>query len=117
MIKRKFKHKYGAVRCERDDIKFPSKLERDCYDWLQILKDQGKIRLFLRQIPFDLPGKSKHSVDFCVFTEENVLFVEAKGRDLAMGKLKRKQVEDLYPVDIHIAKSVSDLNKIIAKYK
>ncbi len=110
---RRLGHKFGAVACERDDIRFPSKLERGCYDWLQILQREGLIRMFLRQVPFDLPGGSKHFVDYCVFTKENVLFLEAKGRDLSMGKMKRKQVESLFDVDIHVVKSAGELDSCI----
>ena len=107
------KHKFGATACERNSIKFPSKLERSCYDWLIGMKKRGKIRMFLRQIPFDLPGGSKHFVDFCIFTETDVLFVEAKGRDLPVGKLKRKQAEELYDVDIHVVTEPQQLEKLI----
>jgi hypothetical protein len=36
------RHKYGAIACERDGIKFPSKLERNCFDKLKSLKSQGQ---------------------------------------------------------------------------
>jgi len=110
---RTIKHKFGAKKCERNGIKFPSKLERSVYDHLVLLQKAGKILFFLRQIPFDLPGAAKHVVDFMVFLPENALFIEAKGRDLPMGKLKRKQVEEIFGIDIHLATSVSELVRII----
>jgi len=116
-MKKLLRHKYGAISCERDSIKFPSKLERACYDYLKELQNAGSIRMFLRQIRFDLLGGGKHIVDYCLFTEENVVFIEAKGRDLPLGKLKRKSAEALYDVDIHIAKKVSDIDDILKKVK
>jgi len=107
------RHKYGAIACERDGIKFPSKLERNCFDKLKSLKNQGKIRMIIRQIPFDLPGGFKHVIDFCVFTAEHVLFIESKGRDLPMGKLKRLQVEELHDIPIYVVKDPSEISKII----
>lgn len=107
------KHKYSAKACERDGIKFPSKLERNCFDKLKSLKSQGKIRMFLRQAQFDIPGGFKHFVDFCVFTDDHVLFIESKGRDLPMGRLKRLQVEELFDISIHVVKDPSEIEKVL----
>ena len=111
-----FKHKFGAVRCERDALKFPSKLERAVYDQLKMLENAEKVRMVLRQIPFDLPGGTKHFVDYCVFTPQNVLFIEAKGRDLEPGRLKRKLVESLYSLDIHVVKTIGQLHEVLEKH-
>ena len=43
----------------------------------------------------------------------DVLFIEVKGRDLPLGKLKRRQAEDLYGIDIHVVKTTGDVNKVI----
>jgi hypothetical protein len=111
-IQRK-KPKYRAVKCEGDGIKFPSLLERSCYQVLEDLRKNGKIDFFLRQIPFDLPGGSIHRVDYAVFAKEQVYFIEAKGKDLAMGKLKRKQVMDIFKIDILVVKQSSEILKIV----
>lgn len=113
MLKKTIKHKFNAVRCESDGIKFPSLLERSCYLKLKQMKKDGRILFFLRQVPFDLPGKSKHVIDYCIFTEENVIFIEAKGRDLPMGKLKRSQVSELYNIEIFVVKNASELNEVV----
>jgi len=106
------KHKFGAIACERDNIKFPSKLERACYDRLKLLQKAGEIRMFLMQIPFRLPS-GKHVVDFAVFTEFEVFFIEAKGRDLALGRLKRQSVEAIYDVDIRVVKSAKEIDRVL----
>ena len=57
--------------------------------------------MYLRQICFDLPGKTKYKVDFQVFYEGgDVEFVDVKGVKTAMYILKKKQVESLYPIEI-----------------
>lgn len=113
MANTRLKHKFGAVTCERDNIRFPSKLERACYDTLKEMKRQGKIRMFLRQVPFDIPGAAKHVIDYCIFTKESVIFVEAKGRDLPLGKLKRKQTEELYDIDVYVVKNIGELHEVV----
>jgi len=103
------KHKYGARPCAITGIKFPSQLEKNCYITFLSLKEQKKILFFLRQIPFDLVGGAKHQIDFMVFTPSDVLFFEAKGRDLPLGKLKRQQVEELYNIDINVITQPSQI--------
>lgn len=110
------KHKYGAKRCRADDICFDSQLERDCYFVLKRLQQAGQVRMFLMQVPFQIGAGKKHRVDFMVFTEEAVVFVEAKGRDLEAGRLRRQLAEELFDVDIHVAKKSSDIPLIMDQY-
>lgn len=107
------RHKFGAVRCERNGKKFPSKLEAKCYSELRERQNKGEILFFLRQVPFDLPGNCKHCIDFCVFfSNGSVEFIEAKGRDLPLGKLKRNQVEEIFGIEVHVVTDVKMLAKI-----
>jgi hypothetical protein len=100
------RHKFGAVSCERDQKKFPSRLERRYYDQLKIRQSNGEVVFFLRQAPFDLPGGVKYVCDFQVFLADGTVeFVDTKGRDTQMSIAKRKIVEDLYPVEIKIVKA------------
>jgi len=102
-MKRFLKHKYHAIPQKIDNIRFSSKKEAEYYGKLKILQQNGDILFFLRQVGFDLPGKVRHFIDFQVFwADGNVEFIEVKGRDLPMGKLKRKQVEALYPITIEV---------------
>jgi len=97
------RHKYGAKKVECDDKKFDSKLESRYYRKLKILKAAGNIVFFLRQVPFDLPGGVKYRADFMEFWKDGtVRVVDCKGFDTPASKLKRKQVEDIYPVKIEI---------------
>jgi len=101
------RHKFGAIRCERDEKKFPSRLERRYYDQLKCRQQSGEVVFFLRQVPFDLPGNVRYVCDFQVFlVDGTVEFIDTKGRDTALSIAKRKIVEDLYPVEIKIVTKV-----------
>lgn len=113
MIK-KLRHKFGAIACERDGLRFPSLLERDCYNVLVSLREKKQILFFLRQIPFDLPGPYIHRIDYCVFSPDEVFFIESKGRDLPLGKMKREQVESIYKIVVHVVKKATEIYKLIA---
>ena len=102
-------NKYRNVICEADHIKFPSKKHRQHYLLLKALQQAGEIRFFLREIPFDLPGHYengrviRHYVDFAVCQNDGSFrWAEVKGRDLAIGKLKRAQVEEIYDIKIEV---------------
>jgi len=95
------KHKFNAVRCEVDGIKFASKKERKRYLELQDLKSAGDVLFFLRQIPLRLSGGVKYVCDYQVFWSDGIVsFEDVKGMRTPMYKLKKKQVEALYPITI-----------------
>ena len=99
------RHKFGAVRCESDGIKFSSKAERAYYNKLNILKSSGEVLFFLMQTPFRLPGNTKYVIDFTVFyADGTVSFIDVKGMSTPMFIMKKKQVEDLYPIKIEVVK-------------
>ena len=99
--------KYRAQRTNG----YASKKEAQFAADLVLRKAAGEVWFWLEQVPFKLPGGSKHRVDFMVFypLPKDILLetpierwelIEIKGRDLPMGKLKRQQVEELYNVKI-----------------
>jgi hypothetical protein len=99
----KTKHKYRAKITECDGKKFASKAEARFYASLKLLQKSGEVLFFLQQVPFHLPGNTKYLADFMVFyADGNCSVIDVKGRDLPMSIMKRKQVEDLYPVTIEI---------------
>ena len=99
----RFNHKFGAIRTELDGIKFASKKEARAYQNLDLRKKAGDVLFFLRQVPFHLPGGTKHVIDFVTFNADgSVHFIEVKGYDTPMGKMKRKMVEAQYPITIEI---------------
>ena len=77
---------------------------------MKILQKAGLFKFFIRQASFDLPGQATHKVDYCIFMQDRVLFIEAKGRDLPIGKLKRKQVEDIYGIQVHVVKKAGEID-------
>ena len=101
MMKYRLKSKYKSVRSKTDGINFDSKLEAKYYQHLMLLKKAGDILFFLRQVPFDLPGNVKYRCDFVIFWKNGIIeFVDVKGYQTDTYKLKKKMVQDLYPVEI-----------------
>ncbi len=95
------RHKFHARPTVTDGIRFSSKKEADHYDHLRIQQKVGFVLFFLRQVPFDLPGGVKYRVDFQIFyADGSVRFVDVKGMRTQEYIMKKKMVEDLYPVTI-----------------
>jgi hypothetical protein len=102
-------NKFHAVKTQAAGIKFSTKKEAKFYMELLARKQLGEFKYILRQIPFDLPGHYdngkiiRHFVDFAVCQKDDTfLFIEVKGRDLSLGKLKRKQTEEIYNIKIMV---------------
>lgn len=95
-------HKYNAKETWVDNIRFPSKLEARCYEWLKLRQAAGEVLWFVRQVAFDIGGGVKHRVDFLVRTADGVELIDAKGQDISEGKARRKIVEDRYKVKIQL---------------
>lgn len=101
-------HKFKAVLTERDGQVFHSKKEARFYDGLVLLKRQGEVVFFLRQVPFHLPGGVRYIVDFQVFwADGTVSFIDVKGVRTAAYIRNKKQVETLYPVTIEEADKIT----------
>lgn len=95
------RNKYAAKKTEIDGITFHSKREASYYSDLKILKKRGEIVMFLLQVPFHLPGGIKYIADFLVFYASGIVeVVDVKGMKTAEYKLKKKLVEQFYPVTI-----------------
>jgi len=102
---RKLTHKFGAVRQEIDGLKFPSKLERDYYLHLKLLQKLGEVLFFLQQVPIHLPGGTKYVCDFQVFYKNGeVAFIDVKGVETDVFKVKKRLVEATYPFEIQVIK-------------
>lgn len=100
-------NKYSASKTTVDGILFDSKAEAIYYEQLKLLREQGVILYFLRQVPFDLPGNTKYRCDFMVVDEEGPQYIDIKGHATKDFKRAKKQVEALYPVTIHCLRCVS----------
>jgi hypothetical protein len=97
------KHKYRAIQTVNDGIKFPSKREANYYQELKLRQKAGEIVFFLRQVPFHLPGNITYRVDFQEFHSDGTIhFIDVKGKKTKEFIMKKKMVENLYPVEIEV---------------
>jgi len=95
------KHKFKAVRSESDGFKFASKKEQKRYLELKILRQAGEVLFFQMQAPFHLSAGIKYVCDFQVYwANGDITFEDVKGMKTPMYILKKKQVEELYPIII-----------------
>lgn len=84
-----------------DGITFDSKAELRRYQDLRALQSAGEVLFFLRQVPFHLPGGVRYVLDFLVFwADGHQSFEDVKGHRTALYRVKKRQVEALYPVRI-----------------
>lgn len=99
------RHKYSAVPEVEDGIRFASRKEAAYYRQLKLRKAAGEVLVFLRQVPFHLPGNVRYVVDFVEFhADGEIRFVDVKGMMTQSFKTKRRMVEDLYrPIRIETA--------------
>ena len=99
------KHKFHAKKTENDGIKFSSKLESRWYSVIKDMKDSGEVLFFLRQVPFHLSSDVTYRADFMLFfSDGHVEIWEAKGFDTPEWKIKKKLVEEKYPIEIKVVK-------------
>lgn len=104
---RKVKHKFNAKATTKEGIRFDSKIEAAYYRKLKFLQDSGELLFFLRQVPLHLPGNTRLVIDFVEFwADGNVKFVDVKGVETEAFKLKKRQVEEIYPIELKIVKKV-----------
>lgn len=95
--------KFGAVPTVVDGIRFDSKREARYYEELKLRVLNGEVRYFLRQVPLHLPGGTKLVVDFLeVLCDGRLRYVDVKGHETAVFKVKRREVEAAYPVRIEL---------------
>lgn len=94
------RRKYRNVPVEIDGQRFDSKLEGRCYEWLKLRRQAQDVRWFIRQVPFRLPGGVVYRADFLAVTRDRVEVIDAKGKDTRESINKRKQVLELYGVDV-----------------
>ena len=96
-------HKYNARALVIDGIRFDSAKEGRYFQQLKLRQQAGDVLCFLRQVPIHLPGQTRLVVDFLEFHPDGTVhFVDTKGVQTETFKLKRRQVEDLYPFEIEV---------------
>jgi len=96
-------HKYGAKATVVDGIRFDSMKEANYYSGLKLRMSMGEVLFFLRQVPLHLTGNVRFVIDFQEFhVDGSVHFVDVKGMQTEVFKMKKKQAEALYPIEIEI---------------
>jgi predicted nucleic acid-binding Zn finger protein len=102
-------NKFHAKITEADGIRFHSKKEARVFRELQARQHNGELKYFLCQVPFMLKGinergsRTKHFLDFmAVRTDGQIEYIEVKGMDHAVGKLKRQEIEAIYGIKIQV---------------
>lgn len=95
------RHKFNAKVTELDGIRFASKREAKAYADLMAEKRAGIILFVLRQVPLHLPGGTRLVIDFIPFyTDGSVRFLDAKGVETDSFKIKKREIEAVYPITI-----------------
>lgn len=99
------RHKYNAVRTDYNGRNYGSKLEAAYAVRLDQRVAAGEVVFYLWQVPFHLPGGVRYVVDFQEFhADGTVHFIDVKGMVTPTFTMKKKMVEDLYPVEIEVVK-------------
>lgn len=96
-------NKYHNHPTTVDGIRFDSKKEARYYEQLKIRKAAREVWYWLRQVPLHLPGGSKYVVDFLVFfhdPDRDCEYVDVKGRETQVFRLKKREIEHQYPIKI-----------------
>ena len=103
--------KYNAVKTEYRGIWYHSKKEALTANQLDIDKAHGLIDFWLRQVPFQLPGRIEYRADFVTYKRIGILgewnlsndsafyvkVIEVKGMETDVWKLKHKLFTETYP--------------------
>lgn len=97
------RHKFGAERTEANGREYASKAEARYAQGLALHQQSGQLLFWLEQVPIALPGKTKYVVDFVEFwSDGDVKFVDVKGVETQLFRLKKRQVEEIYPFEIEV---------------
>jgi len=100
-VKRKYRNQPTVV----DGIRFDSKRESRYYAQLKARQVAGEVWYFLRQVPIHLPGGTRYVADFLVFFTDAARapeYVDVKGRETQVFRLKKREVEHHYPIRIQV---------------
>ncbi len=100
--------KYHAQRTVYNGIGYASKKEAQHAQDNDLRIKAGELTFYLTQVPFRLPGKITYRADFVEFTRIPdttcwaVDWIDVKGYDTPVSNLKRKQVKEIYGIEIEL---------------
>ena len=96
--------KYRNRKTVVDGVTFDSKKEAGRYAELKLLRAGGRVRWFIAQAPFRLPGGTRYYADFLVVWADGRVTVEdvksEATRKLQTYRVKRREVEHHYGIEI-----------------
>lgn len=102
-------NKYGAKRSKRAGVTYHSKAEARYHDRLVALQKAGQVAFWLEQVPMRMNGGTKYLLDFLEFWNTatpgvyELRWVDVKSaatfKDAAF-RIKRREIESLYGIDI-----------------
>lgn len=107
------RHKYGARAIVVDGVKFQSRLEAQRYQQLkhwresgEYIESRGRLVSFALWPTFVLPGGVIAKLDsvqvWQIGGRVNVIFEDAKGMDTRESRLKRRQIEALWGIQVQL---------------
>lgn len=93
--------KYNNKKVVINGHKFDSEKEGNYYLYLLSEQQADRVTMFLMQVPIALPGGVKYIIDFVVFRADGTVeWIDVKGVRTEMYMLKKRQVEEIYPLTI-----------------
>jgi hypothetical protein len=99
------RHKFNARPTVRNGVRYASKAEARYAAALENRKRAGEVLFALEQVPIRLPGGTKYVVDFLVFEASgDVRFIDVKGVQTDAFKIKKREIEALYPFEIEVVR-------------
>lgn len=99
------RHKFNARPVVIDGKRWDSTLEYQYMLHLELLKKCGKVLYYHDHVNIRLTGGTKYEVDFLVFyTDGSVKYIDVKGMETNVFKIKKREVEAIYPFQIEIVR-------------
>lgn len=96
---------FKARPTEYNGRRYASRAEARYAAQLDARKAAGDVVMWLPQVPLPLPGGTKYVVDFLVFEASgDARFVDVKGVETPEFRLKKRQVEALYPIEVEVVR-------------
>lgn len=106
------RNKFHAQPQVFEGHRFDSKAELAFEFHLRLLKAQGSVSWWMRQVPFHLPGGRKYIADFVVVTpfrrDQPLRILDVKGKDTNGSALKRDWVEAHFGQTVELVPAKSD---------
>lgn len=99
------RHKFNAKPTTVNGRRYDSKAEARYAQALEMRRRAGEVVMYLEQVPIRLPGGTVYRCDFVEFLADGtVRFVDVKGVETDVFKVKKREIEALYPIEIEVVR-------------